>query len=275
MARVKNGLSYIALAVALVASNLSGAYGAQKEMNGMVLIPGGEFIMGASEKHGLIGIDVGVDAMPEHTVNLKPFYIDKYEITNADYKRFMAATGRPAMNLWGPEWADEYPPMRDNDPASGLTWQDADEYCKWAGKRLATEEEWEKAARGTDGRKFPWGNEWKKDIANTTEYSTTRQMTGHTKYTHTVALPGTFKGDVSPYGVYDMAGNVMEWTGSWYKPYPGSRLERDTFGERLRVMRGGSWMADAIPFSFTFNRHMSPPDAEDPHFGARCAKDAE
>ena len=183
MARVKNGLSYIALTVALVASNLSGAYGGQKGMNGMVLIPGGEFIMGASEKHGLIGIDVGVDALPEHRVHLKPFYIDKHEITNADYKRFMAATGMPAMNLCGPEWADEYPPMRDSDPASDLTWHDADEYCKWTGKRLPTEDEWEKAARGTDGRKFPWGNEWKKDIANTMRYSMSRQIAGDRRYT--------------------------------------------------------------------------------------------
>ncbi len=77
-------LPYIALTVALVASHLSGAYGGQKEMNGMVLIPGGEFIMGASERHGVVGIEVGVDTMPEHKVHLKPFYIDKHEITNAD-----------------------------------------------------------------------------------------------------------------------------------------------------------------------------------------------
>ncbi|MBI5237053.1 MAG: SUMF1/EgtB/PvdO family nonheme iron enzyme [Deltaproteobacteria bacterium] len=272
---MNKGILYITLTLTLVASHLSSADPGQKEINGMVLIPEGAFIMGASEKHGLIGIDVGVDALPEHTVRLKAFYIDKYEVTNAQYKEFMAATDRPAMNLWGPEWADEYPPMRDKDPASDLTWHDANEYCKWAGKRLATEEEWEKAARGTDGRKFPWGDEWKKDMANTAEYSTARQILGDEKYTHTVAETGTFRGDVSPYGVYDMAGNVMEWTSSWYKPYPGSDLKRDTFGEKLRVMRGGSWMTDALPFSFTFNRHMSLPDAEDPHFGTRCAKDAE
>ncbi len=241
----------------------------------MVLIPEGEFIMGASEEDGLIGVEVGVDSLPKHKVYLKAFYIDKYEVTNAEYKRFIAETETRTPPLWGPEYADEYPSIRDNDPVSDITWFEADAYCRWTGKRLPTEEEWEKAARGTDGRRFSWGNDWKEDIVNSWEYYINHQKPGETKFTSTVAEVGSFKGDVSPYGIYDMGGNVMEWTSSWYKPYPGSELKRDIFGEKAKVLRGGSWMAPAVPFSFIFNRHFSMPEEDDPHFGVRCAKDVE
>ncbi len=241
----------------------------------MVLIPEGEFIMGASERHGRIGIEVGVDAMPEQRIYLKSFYIDKYEVTVAQYGRFIIDTGHTEPSLWGPIYAKDYPPVRDNDPISNVSWYDADSYCRWAGKRLPTEEEWEKAARGTDGRRFPWGNEWEKEIANTEEYVRAHQKPGEHKYTYTVAKVGSFKGDVSPYGIYDMGGNVMEWTSSWYKPYPGSELKRPTFGETLKVARGGAWMVPAVIFSFAFNRYFNPPDKGGPHFGIRCARDAE
>ena len=241
----------------------------------MVLVPEGEFIMGGSEKDGRIGLEVGVDAVPERHVYLKSFYIDKYEVTIGQYKKFMAATGHPPPPLWGPVYAPDYPPHRDTDPISDVSWYDADTYCRWVGKRLPAEEEWEKAARGTDGRRYPWGNEWKEDIANTIEYMQKRQKPGTKKFTHTVTEVGSFKEDVSPYGIYDMAGNVMEWTSSWYKAYPGSTLKRRIFGEIDKVMRGGAWMAPASPFSFAFNRHFARPQGDDPYFGVRCAKDAE
>src|SRR3990172_1011602 len=199
----------------------------------MVLIPAGEFIMGGDESHGTVGIEVGVDVMPARKVYLKSFHIDRYEATNGQYKKFLDGTGNPAPILWGPRYAgQQYPPIRDNDPVSDVKWYEADAYCRWLGKRLPTEEEWEKAARGTDGRKFPWGNEWKDGIANTLEYFEKKQKPGIKAYLHTVAEVGRFKEDVSPYGIYDMGGNVMEWTSSWYNPYPGSALKRDTFGEK-------------------------------------------
>lgn len=238
----------------------------------MVLIPAGEFIMGATEKDGLVGIEVDVAAMPARTVYLKSFYMDRYEVTVARYRRFMAATGRPPPQLYGPDYVAQYPAVSDDDPISDLTWYDADAYCRWTGKRLPTEEEWEKAARGTDGRRLPWGDEWKEDISNSMEYQVKRQK--HKKrYTGTVTAVGSLKGDVSPYGVYDMGGNVMEWTSAWYKAYPGSELKRELFGETFKVLRGGSWMAPASPFSFSFNRFAVKPTEDDPHFGVRCAKD--
>ena len=242
---------------------------------GMAYIPEGEFIMGASGKEGLLGIEVGVDSIPAHKVYLKSFYIDRYETTNAEYKKFMKKTGARIPPLWGPWYAPDYPPIGDKEPVSDITWFEADAYCKWAGKRLPTEEEWEKAARGTDGRRFPWGDDWKEDIANTEVYSFKKQKPDDKRFTHTVAEVGAFKGDVSPYGVYDMGGNVMEWTSSWYNPYPGSVLKRETFGEKARIMRGGSWMSGPIPFSFTFNRHYGMPIEDHPYFGIRCAKDAQ
>lgn len=257
-------------------------YGGVKEdsvpAEDMVYIPFGEFIMGADETDGEVGIDVGVDAMPRRKVFVKAFYIDKYEITNKEYKDFLAAVPVRLPLLWGPHYAPKYPPIRDNDPVSDVNWHEADGYCRWKGKRLPTEEEWEKAARGIDGRKFPWGNDWNNDMANTQEYHFKMQRPKDTKddrYTHTVAVIGTFKKDVSPYGARDMAGNVMEWTSSWYQAYPGNSLERPSFGKSHRVMRGGSWMAPVTPFSYAFNRHFVMPDMEDPHFGVRCAKDAE
>lgn len=242
---------------------------------GMVYVPAGEFIMGADETDGIVGIEIGVDAIPRRKVFLKAFYMDKYETTNLEYKRFIAATGTREPQLWGPIYKDEYPPVLDNDPASDMTWFEAEAYCKWRSKRLPTEEEWEKAARGTDGRKYPWGNEWKDGAANTDELFERRYDGTARKYLHTVVRVGSLKQDVSPYGAYDMAGNVMEWTSSWYKPYPGSELGRESFGEKMKVMRGGGWLAPASPFAFTFNRHIYQPDGDDPYFGIRCAKDAE
>ncbi|MBI5234705.1 MAG: SUMF1/EgtB/PvdO family nonheme iron enzyme [Deltaproteobacteria bacterium] len=245
--------------------------------DGMVLIPAGEFVMGASESYGMVGIDIGIDSLPEHKVYLDSFYIDMYEADNHEYRRFIKATGFPELRLWLPPYVQDYPPPVDSAPVSDLTWFEADAFCRWKGKRLPTEEEWEKAARGSDARRFPWGNVWKADIANTEEYKfkmQTPEDLARGYFTYTVAPPGTFKEDVSPYGVYDMGGNVMEWTSSWYKPYPGATLKRESFGEKFRVLRGGSWMSQPVPFSYAFNRHICMPDGDDPYFGVRCACDA-
>jgi formylglycine-generating enzyme required for sulfatase activity len=267
-------LGCIVAGIALATASPAAGGDARASKGAMALIPAGEFIMGASEGYGIVGVEIGVDAMPERRVRLNAFHIDVHEVTVAEYRRFIEATGHRAPPLWGPPYKDEYPPVRETDPISDVTWHEADEYCKWAGKRLPTEEEWEKAARGADGRKFPWGDEWIADIANTEEYSFKMQAPGRKSFTHTVAEVGGFKDDVSPYGVHDMGGNVMEWTASWYGAYPGSTLKRDIFGEKVKVMRGGSWMATPIPFSFAFNRHFSMPGEDDPHFGIRCARDA-
>ena len=256
----------------------------------MVLIPEGKFMMGSrgdGGDEGILGVDVGVDQLPQREVFLKAFYIDKYEVTVREYKEFAKATGHPLPGLLTGEmpeektedrrqktdtkakkWAEtvKYPPIEDNFPINDVTNMDAEAYCKWAGKRLPTEEEWEKAARGTDGRLYPWGNDKTVGKANTIEWS---------KEKVAAVAVGSFPTDVSPYGVYDMAGNIMEWTSSWYEAYPGSTLKRPQFGKKYKVMKGGAWMGPITPFARTSHRYAAGGTERNhhPHFGMRCAKD--
>lgn len=249
----------------ILADDLRHAYPQDK----MILIPHGEFLMGSKEKEGRVGISIGVDEIPQHTVYLRTFYIDKYEVTNRQYKLFIDATGYsspvdPHKGVYS--WRGDTPPEGQEDlPVTYVNWSDADAYCRWAGKRLPTEEEWEKAARGIDGRQWPWGNEYKEGACNT-------KYTGPGKI-----LPvGSISDDKSPYGVYDMCGNVGEWTASWYKPYQGSTLKRKSFGETYKVVRGGSWVMPAIPYSrAAYRSNTSTPDYKHRGIGFRCVKDAE
>ena len=219
---------------------------------GMVLIPEGEFLMGSTEKDGLVGQSVGVDEIPQHTVFLKTFYIDRYEVTNGQYKSFVDATGHSAPSE-----------AKEEVPITSISWNDADAYCRWAGKRLPTEAEWEKAARGIDGRQWPWGNDLREQACNT-------RYTGFGK----ILPPGSVSDDVSPFGVYDMCGNVSEWTSSWYLPYPGSTLKRDSFGEIYKVTRGGSFVMPAMPYSrAAYRANTFKPDYRHRGIGFRCAKD--
>ena len=184
----------------------------------ILLVPEGEFIMGLPED------EPDSDENPLRTVHLKAFYIDKYEVTNRLYKKCVSAGACTAPSL-----IIDYPPAfhedgkswykdseKDNFPVVGLTWRQAGEYCSWAGKRLPTSAEWEKAARGTDGRKYPWGNEWDGSKAN---WDDKGRIDGISK----IAPVGSFPEGVSPYGAMDMAGNAREWVddfilkgGSWY-----------------------------------------------------------
>jgi len=172
----------------------------------MVLIPAGTFLMGSSPKDGQVGFTVGVDELPQHSVDLKSYYIDRHEVTAKQYRKFIDSTGRkPPGDPRFPEiypWAREggVPIEFESHPVIYVSWDDADAYCKWAGKRLPIEAEWEKAARGADGRIWPWGNIFDPRKANVQEH-----QSGGT-------LPvGSFPKGASPYGVYDMAGNVKEW----------------------------------------------------------------
>ncbi|MFQ6041826.1 MAG: SUMF1/EgtB/PvdO family nonheme iron enzyme, partial [Candidatus Poribacteria bacterium] len=189
----------------------------------MVLVPTGTFLMGSSEEVG------DPDEHPQHTVSLDAYYIDQFEVTNAKYAKFMNDTGHPPPKMWGQPYFN-----KPNLPVVGITWFDAQAYCKWAEKRLPTEAEWEKAARGTDGRIFPWGNDSDQKKANV------EMSVGH------LTDVGSYPAGASSYGVYDMAGNVAEWVTDWYDTnyYLESPNENPPGPEmgQYRILRGGSWL---------------------------------
>jgi formylglycine-generating enzyme required for sulfatase activity/uncharacterized caspase-like protein len=215
----------------------------------MVLVPAGEFTMGSNDRD---------DEKPPHRVHLDAYWIDKYETTNALYRRFVDATTRSAPSYWTDAgWNGT------SQPVAGVSWVDADAYCKWAGKRLPTEVEWEKAARGTDGRKYPWGEQWDSSKANA------ENRLGKT------APVGSYPSGVSPYGVHDMAGNAWEWVADWYDGnYYKQSPERNPQGPSSgasRVLRGGSW--SSLPYyARTAFRGYDTPGNRGNGVGFRCAR---
>ncbi|MFQ5508044.1 MAG: formylglycine-generating enzyme family protein [Leptospirillia bacterium] len=198
----------------------------------MVYVPGGPFLMGSDEvdTEGR-ALEFGsrrpwyVDEHPRHTAYTGPFRIDLNEVTEAHYQVFIAALGNYPPP---PHWSGTPKAPPDPDlPVSHVTWMDAQNYCHWRGARLPTEAEWEKAARGTDGGRYPWGDTFDPDRANVGQ-------TGGD-----LTPPGHFKDSASPYGAVDMAGNVWEWVADWYEAYPGNTADSEFFGHRHKVLRGG------------------------------------
>jgi len=221
----------------------------------MVDIPGGPFTMGNDEGDP--------EDAPAHEVDLPSFEIDKFEVTNADFAVFVKETGYVtfAEQKGFRSWRDERGPGEDNHPVVMVTWDDAAAYCRWLGKRLPTEAEWEKAARGEDGRPFPWGEVWDPAKANVKE----------TGLRGTAAV-GSFGAGASPYEVEDMIGNVWEWTADWYQPYPGNTTPDASYGEKYRVTRGGGWF-ELEPQATTFNRNAADPQkTANDDLGFRCAR---
>jgi len=228
-----------------------------KTPSDMVYVPAGEFIMGTNK-----GEDIGPntprytnDARPQHKPTAKAFYIDKTEVTNAAYKKFCDATDYPVP----PHWKNgKLPEGADNFPVTHINWHEASAYAAWIGKRLPTEIEWEKPARGTDARSFPWGNNW----------DANRVVTGR----ESAAQVATKPDGASPYGALDMAGNVYEWTQSWYDAYPNAPHKFPEYNETMKVIRGGGYDFQSI--AQTFFRSVAFPRTRSDWIGFRCAQDA-
>lgn len=220
----------------------------------MVTIPAGEFMMGEDYVKKAVG--------PKHKAYLDEYEIDRYDVTNGDYYQFVTKTERKPPK----HWMDKRVFIeKKNHPVTFVSWYDAEAYCAWRGKRLPTEAEWEKAARGVDGRIFPWGNQFVKENANV-------YMLG----IGDTSPVGQFEAGKSPYGVYDMAGNVFQWTQDWFKPYPNNSIENPNYGETHKVLRGGSFYDCSYyrcgPSFQTFNRIALSPKSVSISIGFRCAR---
>jgi formylglycine-generating enzyme required for sulfatase activity len=230
----------------------------------MVYVPAGEFTMGSDEG--------GSDEQPVHTVYQDAFWIDKYEVTNAQYRACVEAGACDEPSDIAYYAANYYA----QHPVVYVRWPQAEAYCQWAGKRLPTEAEWEKAARGTDGRTYPWGNTFDGSKLNFCDKNCSffwNDASVDDGYAFTAPV-GSYPAGVSPYGALDMAGNVWEWVADWYDPgYYSQSSGRNPHGPGSgveRVLRGGSWSSTA-PYVRGATRHWAY--SVHPDFvGFRCAR---
>ncbi|MES1982053.1 MAG: SUMF1/EgtB/PvdO family nonheme iron enzyme [Pseudomonadota bacterium] len=231
-----------------------------KDPNPMVLIPAGKFTRGSDHRLP--------DEGPQYVADVPAFLIDKYEVTNLQYKQFIDATNRKSPSHFRNR---TYPEGKVDHPVTYVSWHDAQAYCEWAGKRLPTDIEWEKAARGTDTRDYPWGDDFDVNKLNSPVRWKALNVEGDT------TPAGAFEGGKSPYGLYDMSGNVWEWTASWYTQYPGNTWPSENYGEQYKVLKGGSWWDCSFyrcgVSAPVFNRSYFKQNVKNSSFGFRCAKD--
>lgn len=228
----------------------------------MALIPEGQFWMGIDPPQAL------EDEHPRHKVWLDAYFMDLYEVTTAQYARFLSATGRTP-----PLFCETVDLAAHGDrPVIGVDWTEADAYCRWIGKRLPSEAEWEKAARGADERRYPWGNqEPAPELANFA-------LGARFSYNQVLMPVDHYEKGRSPYGMYNMGGNVYEWVQDWYDgTYYERSPERNPPGPetgQFKVLRGGSW-SDLPKYLLTYGRFKLLPNARNSFTGFRCAKSAQ
>jgi formylglycine-generating enzyme required for sulfatase activity len=226
--------------------------------DGMVLIPAGEFIMGDEQGHP--------DARPMHKTLLSAYWIDRHEVTNAQYRQ--CVDGGICMPPKDRQVYDDA--ERARHPVTNVTWKQAHAYCQWLGRRLPTEAEWEKAARGTDGRRYPWGNSEELLKSRSRNPATTVGLNG-------TSPVGSVAEAASPYGVFDLVGNVWEWVKDWYaEDYYATAPRLDPQGPlrgSFRVLRGGDWSQNPLELRAS-TRAWDEMTYWGPTLGFRCAADA-
>ncbi len=286
-----------------------------------ILIPAGPFIRGSNkvddeglqERYGFV-TPLFLNEHPEHTLTLDAFILDKYEVTNAEYKAFVISTRRPEPQAWiqngynvhedklrgahidnlrwistdyfnldiNPEVLDKpqllsmlfaKQTQRDALAATAVNWFDADDYCRWVGKRLPTEAEWEKAARGPNGNEYPWGEKWAQGLANSGENT---GGDSEQEDDESIMPPGSFPRDVSYYGVFDLGGNVSEWVADIYQPYNGSDFDDPNYAKQHRMVKGGGAGMGHYGLSTFFRgarRAHTAAENASTDVGFRCARD--
>jgi formylglycine-generating enzyme required for sulfatase activity len=240
---------------------VAGRDSGHEPLHGWVDVPAGSVLLGNEPRAP--GGPALPDEVPQHVVDVPAFAIALTPVTNADYADFVAATGHPAPCRWR---ADPAPALAEH-PVTHVDWHDARAFCAWAGARLPTEAEWEKAARGTDARRYPWGAAEPDDRVAVFARGTAGQATEPV---------GTHPAGASPYGVLDVAGTVWEWTSSAYRAYPyrvDDGREEPESGEE-RVLRGGSYASPGGRWLRCASRSRSFPTRRQAHIGFRVARAA-
>lgn len=251
-----------------------------KDRKEMVFLHGGAFMMGSTEQEAKAALALAQSSIPtwaepeqpQHRVMLDPFFMDKFEVTAAEYGRFLEETGRTPHNA-------SRASSEKNHPVTGITWMEADQYCRWAGKELPTEAQWEYAARGGESSRYPWGNSLVNGLrANFCDAKCPDQLNGPSSDDdgfRSVAPAGTYEAGRSAHGIYDLAGNVAEWVWDWYDDrfYEKSRVDNpvntDPHIDEYKVIRGGSYL-DGPYFMRAASRNFRAQNTRHPKIGFRC-----
>lgn len=236
----------------------------------MAYVPAGEFLMGSDDSDPL----ASEDEIPQRLVYLDAFWVDQTEITNGEYQLCVEAGACSQQRYQGRRFAGE------DYPVVGVDWFQASDYCRWVGGRLPTEAEWEKAARGADGRTYPWGNAFDSSRLNFCDKNCIedwRDMHADDGYAYTAPV-GSYPEGVSPYGLLDMSGNVWEWTADWYAPdtykIASDKNPTGPASGQQRVVRGGSWHYTGRNLRTT-QRHRDLPTFRYDKIGFRCVMNAQ
>lgn len=241
----------------------------------MITVPAGWFLMGSTRQADRNAYPA---ELPQRKVHLDAFEIDKYEVSTLQYLRFVLETDRKPLVDWRYDGGNFQESMAHH-PVMHVTWFEADAFCRWAGKRLPTEAEWEKAARGTDGRLYPWGNQMaglsRANFGRTGLSGPVRDRPERLMLYPPVISVDKYDNAVSPYGVFQMSGNVAEWVADWYdREYYQSAPDRNPKGPEQgtqRAFRGGGWM-DSTPTVRAAQRNGAEPETKMNWLGFRCAR---